>query len=182
MANNYQDDEDATLEECKDLSTIHKTSDTALTTRPSGNGKYDDFYNHINQIASSSSIPFIADNNNFASSSVYFNEIPLDYNEWQVRDSYASRKRSPRQNEFLRLLLENPRYRSYTCWLDKKRGLFRILQPDQVVALWEKVKGRQTQRKMNYETFSRGIRHYYKAGIMMKTNTRYTFCFKQSAQ
>ncbi|CAF3966380.1 unnamed protein product [Rotaria sordida] len=182
MANNYKDDENATSGECKDLETIHKTSDNPLTTTTSYNGKYVDFYDHINYITLSLYTWFIAANNNFAQSSNNNNEIPFDDKEWQVNDLHAGRKRAPRQNEFLQLLLENPRYCSYICWLDKNRGLFRILQPDQVVTLWEKVKGRQTQRKMNYETFARGIRHYYNAGVMVKTNKKYTFCFKYSAQ
>ncbi|CAF0910536.1 unnamed protein product [Rotaria sordida] len=182
MANNYKDDENATSRECKDLETIHKTSDNPLTTTTSYNGKYVDFYDHINYITLSLYTWFIAANNNFAQSSNNNNEIPFDDKEWQVNDLHAGRKRAPRQNEFLQLLLENPRYCSYICWLDKNRGLFRILQPDQVVILWEKVKGRQTQRKMNYETFARGIRHYYNAGVMVKTNKKYTFCFKYSAQ
>ncbi|CAF0893296.1 unnamed protein product [Rotaria sp. Silwood1] len=178
MANNYDDDENAILRQYEDFRTVHNISENSSTAIISSNGKNVDFYKHINCITLSSSTPFIATNNNVAQSLNDYNEIPFDYNEWQIHDSHVVKKRPPRQNEFLQLLLANPRYCSYLCWLDKKRGLFRILQPDQVVKLWEKVKGRQTQGKMSYETFARGIRHYYKTGMMIKTNKKYTFCFQ----
>jgi hypothetical protein len=107
-------------------------------------------------------------------------EVPFDKNDWQVIDSYSGRKRPPRQNEFLRLLLDNPRYRSYITWLDQHQGLFQILEPDKVAALWPKVKYRQTSETMDYDTFARGVRYYYQSGLMIKTHKKYTFRFNQS--
>lgn len=109
-------------------------------------------------------------------------EIAFDIKEWQVIDSSSGKKRHPRQIEFLELLLENPRYSSYTTWLDKDQGLFQILEPDKVAALWIKVKFRQTNATMDYNTFARGVRYYYTNGTMIKTNKKFTFCFKRSKE
>ena len=106
------------------------------------------------------------------------NEIPFHYDEWQINDPSSCKMRSPKQHEFLQLLLDKPHYHSYICWIDKNRGLFKLLQPNRVAALWKEVKGRQTRGKMNYDKFARGIRYYYKTGLMIKTNKKHTFCFK----
>jgi hypothetical protein len=105
-------------------------------------------------------------------------EIPFDRDEWYIIDSHSGKKRPPRQDEFLRLLLENSRYSSYVSWLDQSKGLFRLLLPNEVAALWKKVKGRQTSGDMDYDIFSRGVRYHYKTGVMIKTHKKYTFCFK----
>ncbi|CAF1276836.1 unnamed protein product [Adineta steineri] len=104
--------------------------------------------------------------------------IDFNQDEWRVIDSKTGKQRSPRQHEFLRLLLENPRYCSYATWLDKSQGLFTFLLPEEVAELWNNVKSRQTGGKMDYSTFSRGLRYYYKKEVMTQTHKRYTFCFK----
>ena len=109
-------------------------------------------------------------------------EIAFDMTEWLVADSSSGKKRHPRQKEFLELLLENPRYNSYITWLDKDQGLFQILEPDKVATLWTKVKFRQTNATMDYNTFARGVRYYYTNGSMIKTNKKFTFCFKRSKE
>ncbi len=108
-------------------------------------------------------------------------EIAFDPTEWEITDSRSGKKRSPRQNEFLELLLANARYRSYIYWIDKDQGLCRILLPNQVAALWGKVKHRQTNRNMTYQTFSRGLRYHYTIGSMIKTKKKHTFCLKKTA-
>lgn len=107
-------------------------------------------------------------------------EIELDLTEWQIIDPRSGKNRRPRQNEFLELLLANTRYTSYICWVDKDQGLCRILLPNQVAALWGKVKRRQTNGKMTYQTFARGLRYHYTIGSMMKTKKKHTFCLKKS--
>jgi hypothetical protein len=69
-------------------------------------------------------------------------------------------------------------YSSYISWLNKDQGLCKIHQPDQVAILWGKVKNRKTIGIMNYEVFARGIRFYYKSGLMIKTNKKHTLRFK----
>lgn len=118
------------------------------------------------------------DNKKPLSMDIDFNEIPLEAQEWLITDSITRKHRAPRQNEFLLLLLENLKYSSYVTWIDKSQGLFKINRPDQVAKLWNKVKNRHTNGLMDYETFARGIRFYYKSGQMIKTHKKQTFRFK----
>lgn len=103
----------------------------------------------------------------------------FDLEEWMIQDTLTLKVRPPKLHEFLRLLLDNSRYKSYASWVNKKERLFKIHKPIQVAYLWEKVKIRKTARSMNYDTFARGIRYYYKSGTMIKTHTRHTYCFGQ---
>jgi hypothetical protein len=106
------------------------------------------------------------------------NEISFNLKEWLIIDSISGKYRAPRQNEFLLLLLENPRYSSYISWLNINQGIFKIHETERVATLWSKVKNRQTTGIMMYSTFARGIRFYYKSGLMIKTHKRHTFRFK----
>lgn len=101
----------------------------------------------------------------------------FDSNEWLIYDESTGKARPPKLLEFLHLLLDNPRYRSYAAWLNKESGVFRIYRPDNVTSLWRQVKLRRTNGSMNYDTFARGIRYYYKSGSMLKTHTKHTYCF-----
>jgi hypothetical protein len=116
--------------------------------------------------------------NNMMQSCNNSNEILFTPQEWLVNDSFSGKIRAPRQNEFLLLILKNPKYSSYISWLEKDEGLFKIHEPEQLAKLWTKVKNRQTTRTMDYETFARGIRFYYKSGSMIKTYKKHTFRFK----
>jgi len=104
-------------------------------------------------------------------------DIPFDENEWLIRDTNTNRIRPPKLIEFLHLLLNNLRYLSYISWLNKNEGLFQIHDPEQVAHLWSQVKSRHTNNSMTFETFSRGIRYYYKNGSMLPTHTKYTYRF-----
>ena len=104
-------------------------------------------------------------------------DIPFKVSDWTVCDKVTGRVRPPRQNEFLFLILENPRYATYVQWIDRKDGVFKILDPEHVASLWYRVKNRRTQGVMDYDTFARGIRYYYKTGLMIKTHRKYTFRF-----
>ncbi|CAF3575572.1 unnamed protein product [Rotaria socialis] len=183
MADNYDDvDEDPRLAAYEELRTTLKTPENPFTDAKllkSGNFDIDD-YTNVTHLSSSTSST--ADTHNILRLSENSHEVPFDHREWEICDPSSNRKRPPRQNEFLQLLLENSRYSSYVSWVDKSQGLFRILQPERVADLWKSVKCRQTQGKMNYETFARGVRYYYGTGLMIKTNKKYTFCFKQSTQ
>ena len=101
----------------------------------------------------------------------------LDLQEWIVVDGSSKKLRPPKLYEFLRLLLNNPRYSSYIAWSDVEKGVFKIKKPAQVANLWKQVKVRKTHGCMDYDTFARGIRYYYKSKLMVKTNTRHTYCF-----
>ena len=61
--------------------------------------------------------------------------------------------------QFLRDLLQNEKYNpSYICWIDKSKGIFKVVEPNKVSQLWAIKKGRKT---MSYENLSRGLRYEY---------------------
>ena len=133
----------------------------------------------------------IAYDNNDRKSAVYFTSsseenlsepqtkrMLVDPNEWKINDSRSGKLRAPRQNEFVLLLLAKERYSSYVSWIDEDQGLCRVHQPENVAALWNKVKKRCTTGLMDYDTFARGIRIYYKSGLMLKTYRKHTLCFR----
>ncbi|XP_071533004.1 uncharacterized protein [Panulirus ornatus] len=65
---------------------------------------------------------------------------------------------------FLLDLLHNPRYTPiYIRWLDRPAGIFRIMESDMVAQLWGMAR---KNSNMNYEKMSRGMRTYYKRGIL----------------
>ncbi|XP_045132597.1 protein bric-a-brac 1-like [Portunus trituberculatus] len=65
---------------------------------------------------------------------------------------------------FLLDLLHNPLYAPmYIRWLDRAGGVFRIMESDMVAQLWGRARKNQN---MNYEKMSRGMRTYYKRGIL----------------
>ncbi|CAF3352522.1 unnamed protein product [Rotaria sp. Silwood2] len=104
-------------------------------------------------------------------------DMTTNSREWLVMDKASKRQRPPRLYEYLLLLLENSHYTSYASYTNKSEGIFQIHEPEKVAELWQKVKSRQSNQKMTYDKFARAVRWYYQAGIMKKTNTRYTFQF-----
>ncbi len=92
------------------------------------------------------------------------NEVSFNPQDFLITNSLSGKLRPPRQSEFLLLLLENPKYSSYITWLNKNEGIFKIHKPERVATLWRKVKNRHTNGDMDYGTFARGIRFYYKSG------------------
>ncbi|WP_062265529.1 ETS domain-containing protein [Endozoicomonas arenosclerae] len=52
-------------------------------------------------------------------------------------------------------------------WENEKEGLFRIVDTDRLVAAWQAET--RKSKKISYDSFSRNIRLYYKAGMMIKT-------------
>ena len=62
-------------------------------------------------------------------------------------------------------------------WLDRERGVFKIVDSTRVATLWGRRKNRPA---MNYDKLSRSLRQYYKKGIMKKTERTqrlvYQFC------
>lgn len=109
--------------------------------------------------------------------SLISHDIPINRREWLVKKRTEDRARPPLLFEFLLLLLEKPHYESYASYKNKAEGIFEILEPEKVADLWEHVKNRQSNRRMDYEKFARAIRWYYQKDIMKKTNSRYTFQF-----
>jgi hypothetical protein len=153
------------------IENIYRTSayveDTTLNTIDEDSLMTDDIHLSIYPM----SAEYILDNNN-----------SINPKEWSVIDAQTHKPRPPRQNEFLLLLLANPSYSSYISWIDKSDGLCKIHQPQKVADLWAKVKNRQTAGAMNYSIFARGIRFYYKSGLMSKTYKKHTIRFKLPLQ
>ena len=160
----------------EDNRTTMKTPEplTSYVVPDPDNDIFIDFPSPSKPTSPTTSIPIVDEP---AQSSTDSQLIDFNRDEWRITDSHSGRQRSPRQYEFLHLLLENPRYSTYATWLDKSQGLFTVLLPEEVAELWNKVRSRQTNGTMDYSTFSRGVRYYYKKGVMTPTYKRYTFCF-----
>ncbi len=60
--------------------------------------------------------------------------------------------------EFLRDLLKDEKCETMIRWLDMKKGIFKIVDPDQVSNKWGERKANKT--KMSYPNMARGIRYY----------------------
>ncbi|CAF1043219.1 unnamed protein product, partial [Adineta ricciae] len=149
-----------------DLLTVESATDLSLNSflDISENGSYDcDKTYHSGSPSSDSMTPLSSDD---------LDDESFNYQEWSIHDRSTGKHRAPKLLEFLYLLLNNKCYTSYASWLDRSQGLFRIHKPDQVARLWRKVKVRRSNGSMNYDTFSRGIRYYYKSGLMIKTHTK----------
>ncbi|CAF1305587.1 unnamed protein product [Rotaria magnacalcarata] len=101
----------------------------------------------------------------------------FDRNYFLINDTAASKIRPPKLCEFLLLILSNPIYHSYASWTNEDSGVFKIHEPEKLASLWRRVKVRQTSGLMDYETFSRSIRYYYKSGLMLQTHKRHTYRF-----
>jgi len=75
------------------------------------------------------------------------------------------------------LLLQPTLYGNYIHWIDRQKGIFKIVDSVKVATLWGKRKNRPA---MNYDKLSRSLRQYYKKGIMKKTERSqrlvYQFC------
>jgi ETS translocation variant 6/7 len=66
-------------------------------------------------------------------------------------------------------LLDNDKYNpSIIKWLNKEKGIFKIVKPDLVAELWGAQKNRKTDKKMNYEKMARGMRLYRKQYYNLK--------------
>ncbi|CAF1006878.1 unnamed protein product [Adineta ricciae] len=105
------------------------------------------------------------------------NALPVDRKKWMVTDPRTGRRRPPLLFEFLLLLLQNPDYQSFASFKDRSKGVFEIHEPEEVANLWQQVKNRQSEQDMTYDKLARAARWYYEKGLMVKTNTKYTFQF-----
>ncbi|CAF1336053.1 unnamed protein product [Didymodactylos carnosus] len=100
-----------------------------------------------------------------------------DIADWLVVDSTTKRERRPLLHEFLRRLLNNPEYHHLATYVVPKEGIFKLHKPDDVADLWQYIKGRKSKKRMTYDTFSRGIRYYYRKGVMKANPGQHTFRF-----
>ncbi|CAF4592028.1 unnamed protein product, partial [Didymodactylos carnosus] len=101
-----------------------------------------------------------------------------DIADWLVIDGTTKRKRRPYLHEFLRRLLDNPKYHNLATYINPQEGIFKLHKPDTVTDLWQYIKGRKSEKRMTYDNFARGIRYYYPKEVMMaNSGQKFTFRF-----
>ncbi|CAF0780648.1 unnamed protein product [Adineta ricciae] len=101
----------------------------------------------------------------------------FNLDEWLIVSETGGKMRRPHLHEFLRILLDNPKYSHVAQYTDRKKGIFKFLERHEAAKLWQDVKGRNCDTKMTYQNLARGIRFYYPNGTMSSAGGRYTFRF-----
>jgi len=114
-----------------------------------------------------------------------FGVDPMEEEEDDEEDELDTAQKSPSRPgtsihlwQFVKeLLLQPSLYSNYIHWIDRQKGIFKIVDSVKVATLWGKRKNRPA---MNYDKLSRSLRQYYKKGIMKKTERSqrlvYQFC------
>ena len=79
--------------------------------------------------------------------------------------------------QFVKELLNQPQYSGCIDWVERDKGIFKIVDSVRLAELWGKTKNYPA---MNFDKLSRSLRQYYKKGIMKKTSRPqrlvYQFC------
>ena len=71
------------------------------------------------------------------------------------------------------LLTSGDQFSHIIAWTRKKRGEFKLVQPDAVAELWGH---RKNKAGMNYDKMSRAMRYYYNKDVMKKVGTTVMKC------
>ncbi|CAF1101494.1 unnamed protein product [Adineta ricciae] len=121
------------------------------------------------------SVPYASVSKEPTSKSDSISGFNLD--EWLIVSKTDGKKHRPHLCEFLRILLDNPKYSHVAQYTDRKKGIFKFLERHEAAKLWQDVKGRNCNTKMTYLNLARGIRFYYPSGTMSSAEGRYTFRF-----
>ncbi|KAK0147338.1 Transcription factor ETV7 [Merluccius polli] len=110
-----------------------------------------------------------------ANASTPLSESPSKAGEEPLNLSNRKKPRSPSREghipecrllwDYVYQLLCDPHYQAYIRWEDKKRLVFKVVDPNGLARLWGKHKSRDN---MTYEKMSRALRHYYKLNIIRK--------------
>ena len=108
----------------------------------------------------------------------YLSSSPSEEKKPSSSASSGGRSASIHLWQFVKeLLLQPESYSGCIHWLDREKGVFKIVDSVRVATLWGQRKNRPA---MNYDKLSRSLRQYYKKGIMKKTERTqrlvYQFC------
>lgn len=79
--------------------------------------------------------------------------------------------------QFILQLLDDEKKREHIEWVQRNKGIFRIINKEEVAKMWGKVK----KREMTYDSLSRGLRHYYQQGLLESVNKKLHYKFTQKA-
>ena len=79
--------------------------------------------------------------------------------------------------QFILQLLDDERKRDRIAWVEHEHGIFRIKKKEEVADMW----GTFKKRKMTYDSLSRGLRHYYRQGLLNSVNKKLHYQFTQKA-
>lgn len=82
-----------------------------------------------------------------------------------------------RLHHFLFTLLEDETRRDCIRWVDRNNGIFQIKDKERVTELW----GYLRNRKMTYDSFSRGLRHYYRIGLLKPVSKKLHYQLTEKA-
>ncbi|XP_041367198.1 protein C-ets-2-like [Gigantopelta aegis] len=103
---------------------------------------------------------------------------PADQN--QSKTPTEDQRGQPRLWSFMFKLLEysgsNP---SLATWVNRSEGEFQIVKPKEVAFLWGLIKNNEG---MNYEKLSRGLRYYYRTGVMVRVPGRLLYKYGPKAK
>lgn len=73
--------------------------------------------------------------------------------------------------------MDDEKKREHIEWVQRNKGIFRIINKEEVAKMWGKVK----KREMTYDSLSRGLRHYYQQGLLESVNKKLHYKFTQKA-
>ena len=96
--------------------------------------------------------------NVFSISELHLNSI--DIKKFLVYDKTTGRQRRPLLHEFIRIILETDEYSHLAEYIDRKNGIFKLYQPDQISQLWQYVKGRNSDNG-EFKSYRIGIKFFH---------------------